>query len=187
MTLTDHLELYLGEISGGWNDPASQNAVQVVVFEGQPFKDINTYITLGLSDFLFSTSLNKPCRQELVFMAYKNFDAHKIASFLSTLAANIIASGTPLLRGSSIGPSGPIIFGVQLNSIYVAIPMILPEGFGIYEQSTPCTTFPWIIPIHEEEANYIRANGWSKFEVLLEAQNPELWDLHRPPIVKRGK
>jgi len=187
MTLVEHLEQYLGEIDGGWKDPQSQNSVQVVVFYDQPFEDINTYTTLGLSDYLFVSPAETPCRQELVFTAYKNFDSQKVASFLSTFADSVILSHTPLLRGGVIGPSAPIILGSPLNSIYSAVPMIFPENFGVYRESIPKTIFPWVIPIHEEEANYVRANGWSKFECLLEDTNPELWDLRRSSTVTHAK
>jgi hypothetical protein len=106
-----------------------------------------------------------------------------VASFLSTFANSIVSSGRGLLRGDVIGPSGPIILGSLLNSVYSAIPMIFPERFFVFEGTVPETIFPWVIPIHEDEANYIRANGWIKFEELLEQENPELWDLSRKSII----
>lgn len=123
-------------------------------------------------------------RQELVFTAYRNFQSEQIASFLSTFAEYLVSANKALLHGDFIGPETPIIFGTVLNSIYSTVPMIFEEDFAVFHDSSPPTVFVWIIPIHEEEANYIRFNGWDKFEDLLEREDPELWDLTRVPVVK---
>lgn len=183
MTLIKHLENHLGEISGGWKDRNLEYPIQVVSFENHPFEDINTYVTLGLSDHILPMVDGKVIRQELVCTAYRNFAGEKVASFLATFAESIVSSHKALLRGEVVGPSGPVILGSPLNSIFSAIPMIFEDSFGVFEQTTPQTIFSWIIPIHEEEANYVRGNGWSKFEDLLERQNPELWDLSRASIL----
>lgn len=183
MNLIQHLEHYLGEISYGWKDSGSNSSPTVAAFYNHPFDDINTYVTVGMSDLVLQMGNHRTIRQELVFFAYRNFEGKKVASFLSTFAESIISSNRALLRGDVVGPSGPIILGSLLNSVFSAIPMILPDSFSVFEDSVPKTVFSWVIPIHEEEANYIRANGWSNFEVLLERKNPELWDLHRTSIV----
>lgn len=122
-------------------------------------------------------------RQELIFTAYRSFDGRKIASFLSTFAESIISMNRALLRGEVIGPSAPIIPTSLHHSVYVAIPMIFDEQFFVLKDTVPETVFPWIISLHEQEAAYVRSNGWSKFEDLLEHANPELWDLQRPSMI----
>lgn len=76
-----------------------------------------------------------------------------------------------------------MIWGTLLNSVYASVPMIYDEKFWLYDGSDPHTIFVWVIALHEEEGNYIRANGWGKFEDLLERADPELWDLQRPPVI----
>jgi succinate dehydrogenase flavin-adding protein (antitoxin of CptAB toxin-antitoxin module) len=39
------------------------------------------------------------------------------------------------------------------------------------------------VPISTEEADIVRTHGWSEFEDLLEAQDPDLFDLNRPSVV----
>lgn len=182
MKLIEHLEDHLGIISSGWGDQKRENGLQVVYFKDQPFEDINTYATVGLSDIELSMD-GSSTRQELIFVAYRNFSGDMIASFLITLAESMVASNKALLRGDVIGPSGPIIFGSALNSIFSAPPMIFPESFANIHGTGPVIILPWIIPIHEEEANFVRLYGWTKFEELLERENPELWDLRRSSIV----
>lgn len=183
MTLIEHLESHLGDISGGWRDPNRQNPIQVAGFFDQPFKDINTYSTIGLSEHRLVTATGKYIHQELVCTAYRNFAGEKIASFLSTFADSIVSSHKALLRGDVVGPTGPVILGSLLNSVYVAVPMIFPESFEVFDAAVPGIAFLWVIPIHEDEARFVRMNGWERFDELLEEKNPELWDLHRESVV----
>src|SRR5260221_7114759 len=116
MNLVEHLENHLGEINEGWKDRNLHNFVQIVSFKDRPYEDINTYTTLGLSNYELPMRSGKPIRLELVFTAYRNFISERIASFLSTFAESIVSSNKALLRGDVIGPSGPIILGSPLNS-----------------------------------------------------------------------
>lgn len=183
MNIIEHLEGHLGEISRGWKDPVSPSGIRVVSFKDQPFEDIITYSTLGLSNTILPMNNGKSIRQELVFSAYRNFNNERIASFLSTFAEYLISINRALLRGDYIGPEAPIVLGTLLNSVYSAIPVIYKDSISVFDHTSPPTVIAWVIPIHEKEANYIRANGWSKFEDLLEEEDPELWDLTRSPIV----
>ncbi len=183
MTLIEHLESHLGEMSGGWKDPNRENAIMVAGFFGQPFKDINTYSTIGLSEHRLVTATGIYIHQELVCTAYRNFAGEKIASFLSTFAESVVSSHKALLRGDVVGPSGPVILGSHLNSVYVAVPMIFPGSFEVLDAAVPGIAFSWVIPIHENEARFVRTNGWERFEEILEEKDPELWDLHRESVV----
>lgn len=44
----------------------------------------------------------------------------------------------------------------------------------------------WLIPITVNEAAFIRADGYRRFEDLLIDQDPDLQDLRRPPVVLPG-
>jgi hypothetical protein len=186
MTLIDHLENHFGEICRGWKDTDAKNHIRVVSFQNQPFEDIVTYATIGLSNVVLAMPSGKGIRQELIFTAYRSFQGAQIASFLSTLGESISQSRKALARGDVIGPSAPIILGSPLNSIFSAIPMIFQESLAVFHEDVPPTVFVWVIPVHEEEANYIRGAGWEAFEDRLEQNNPELWDLHRTSVIRSG-
>lgn len=183
MSIIEHLEGHLGLIDQGWKDRTAPGNISVVCFRDRPFKDIVTYSTLGLSHFELPMSNGRYIREELIFTAYRNFDGAQISSFLSTIAEYIIHRNKALIRGEFIGPATPIILGTLLNSTYSTVPMIFEESFYVYDEVEPPVVFVWVLPIHDEEATYIRFNGWDKFEDLLEKKNPELWDLARAPIV----
>lgn len=183
MSIIQHLETHLGEIDKGWNDTNSEHTIKVVKFENQPFENVITYSTLGLSNFVLPMIEDRTSRQEFVFSAYKQFNNEYIASFLLTFAEHILSKNKALLRGEVIGPNAPIIWGTLLNSVYSAIPIVFENSFAVYDGTIPPTVFVWIIPLHEEEANYVRANGWVKFENLLETVDPDIWNLNRNSII----
>jgi Suppressor of fused protein (SUFU) len=184
MSVVEHLEGHLGLIDQGWKDQTAPGNVRVVCFKDRPFKNIVTYSTLGLSHFELPMRDGRYIREELIFTAYRNFNGAHISSFLTTFAEYIIHRNKALLSGEFIGPATPIIWGTLLNSIYSTVPMIYEETFSVYDGIKPPVVFVWLIPIHEEEANYIRFNGWDKFEKLLEKKDPELWDLARASIIE---
>lgn len=183
MSIIQHLEEHLGEINRGWKDNDSHFPISVVSFEKQPFEGVTTYVTLGLSEYALPMTVDEEIRQELLFSAYEIYNSEQIASFLLTFAEYILFRKQALLRGDVIGPSKPIIFGTLLNSVYSTIPAVFEEDLTVYSEMTPPVVLTWIIPIHEEEANYARLNGWNRFEDILEEKDTDIWNLTRPLVV----
>jgi hypothetical protein len=181
MSIITHLESYLGLIDKGWKDPAIGTRLQVVSFKDVPFDGARTYSTLGLSDHVLAIR-DRYIRQELIFSAYERFDHDQIASFLGTFAETVAKDHRALDR-IVIGPSAPIIRGVLLNSVYITQPSVYNESLAFYDGPEDTrTAVSWVIPIHETEADLVRLHGWETFETALEAQDPDLWDLHRDSI-----
>ncbi len=177
-----HLEDHLGKINFGWKDPSIGRNLQVVSFANTPFDGVTTYSTLGLSEQILPMGTNL-IRHELIFSAYNRFNSEEIASFLSTFAESMVKDNKALLQGDCVGPSSPVILGTLLNSIFVSHPSIINKDLSVYYGSAPPTIFAWVVPIHEAEAEFIRAKGWKAFDSLLEEKDPDLWDLHRTAIV----
>jgi hypothetical protein len=123
-------------------------------------------------------------RQELVFTAYENFPAEEIASFMLSFCDYILTRNQALLRGNVVGPSAPLIPNVAVNSVYASIPVIFDESFSTYRTSSPHTVMVWLIPLLKEEAVFVKANGWNRFEEVLEHENPDLMELNRVSIVQ---
>ncbi len=63
------------------------------------------------------------------------------------------------------------------------MPVLHDERLRTFNGTEPPTVFAWIVPIHEEEAHYVRERGWEAFEERLEAADPDLCDLEREPVV----
>lgn len=183
MTLISHLESTLGKIDQGWSFSDGTGSVQVVRFLDKPFDGVATYTTLGLSDHILSMPQGREVRQEFLFSTYETYSSEEIASFLISFCDYILGSGNALLRGDIIGPSAPLIKNVKVNSLYASIPAIFDESFSTYRLSSPDTVIVWLLPLLKEEALFVKAYNWSRFEDILEGKNPDLMNLNRVSIV----
>jgi hypothetical protein len=179
VSLIDHLERSLGKISGGWNLPGKDGALQVVRFLDQPNVGVSTYVTLGVSRAVLPLGNGREVRQELLISAHDEFDPEQVASFLLTFSEYFLNQRRALLRGDVVGPSSPLIPGAEVVAVYASLPTMFGDEFWTFSGSTPPTVLVWLIPVHDEEVAFIKANGWSAFEDLLEARNPDLCDLRR--------
>jgi len=128
-------------------------------------------------------SAGRDVRQEFIFAAYDRFESTHVASFLQTFAEFVVEEHRALRRGQVIGPSEPVIPGIRLNAVYTAIPVLHDERLRTFDGTRPPTIFAWIVPIHEEEADYVRERGWEAFEERLEANDGDLCDLERESVL----
>lgn len=184
MTLISHIEHMLGQLDQAWSFTNGSSPVQIARFRNQPFEGVVTYVTLGLSNVLLSMPQGREVRQELVFTSYETFSSEEIASFMLSFCDYILVRNQALLRGDVIGPSTPLISSVAVNSVYASIPVIFDEDFSTYKGSSPHTVMVWLIPLLKEEAEFVKSNGWSKFEDLLERLDPDLMELNRMSTVQ---
>jgi hypothetical protein len=180
MSLINHVEYFLGAIDDAWQ---SESGIKVAHFRDKPVDGVATYVTLGLSHHVLPMHGERTVREELVFSAYEKYPRAQIASFLLTFCDFVLSKHKALLRSNVIGPSDPIMPDVSLNAIYAAIPVVFDEGFATYSDTSPPTIFVWLIPLHGTEAKFVKKNGWSQFEDILEAKDPDLWDLNRDPVL----
>lgn len=182
MNLISHLESHLGSISRGFKDANSESPISVAIFADQPFVGATTYVTIGLSRKVLRGSSIQGLRQELIVSTHSEFDDKQVSSFLMTFADSIAKEGRCLCRGEVIGPSGPVIFGTLMNSVYCTVPMVYSDSISVFKDSTPQTVFVWVIPIYEEEANFVRNFGWKAFEAELEREEADVWSFHRRSV-----
>jgi hypothetical protein len=181
--LVGHVESILGRIDAGWSDEESESGIVVVRARDQPDKGASTYVTLGLSRHVLAMGAGHEVRQELVFAADHRVEGGHIAAFLQSFAEFVVGEHRALLRGEVIGPSEPVLPGTRLNAVYAAMPVLHDERLRILEGTQPPTVFVWVVPLHEEEAGFVREHGWEAFEDRLEAAEVELCDLDRESVV----
>lgn len=181
--LIRHMERYLGPIDYGWSSPQGPQGIQAVRFLGQPHEGATTYTTLGMSQRVLPMPKNRKVRQELLIFAEKGYPGKELASFLLTFCEYVMSQKQALLRGDVVGPASPLIPDVRCNSVYASIPVMHADGLATYEGSKPATVFVWLVPLLDVEASYIRSNGWSRFEDILEAKNPDFGNLNRDPVL----
>jgi hypothetical protein len=181
--LIKHIENHLGNISYSWKSKNEDYRIFANLFNDQPEEGVNTFVTTGLSDHILTISEDKSVRQELVFIADTSFKEESIASFLLTFSEFILKKHQALLRGEVIGPANPVIPDTSMNAIYASIPVIFDDSFTIFDAVSPPAVFVWLIPIYEQEAEFLHEQGWEEFEDLLVEQNPDLFDLKRKSLV----
>lgn len=185
---TKFLEKYLGEIEYGWSKDSEGKdlSFQVVKYKGGPFPGCVTYSTLGLSrEKLISPVSGKQIRHELIFVSYSDFGDQNIPGILQQVAQLAIESKTAYLQGDVIGPYGKMFEGLEMEALYVTLPVYFPESFFVFSgENNIQIVQAWLIPITFKEANFIKKNGWEKFEDLLEELDPDLIDFSRSSIIE---
>lgn len=182
--LFEHLESYLGEISGGTRgDESTPAGVQVVWFgENRPHAGTTTIATLGLSGHHLAQPGGRGLHQELLMHLPADGQPGNAAGVLFQVASELIARGQGLLRGGVIGPRGPLFGSSQMTALYAAAPVYLPDGFAECDSGTRTIVMTWLVPITDVEARYVRDHGWPAFEDALVAEDPDLVDLSRSPV-----
>ena len=183
MTILEHAEKYLGEISQGWKDEGAEENIQIVSFKDCPGESTTTFMSLGLSHHVLDISETKSVRLEIVFSVYSMAIVTMVVSFLFSLCEAIINRHKTVLRGEVIPLSSDMAKRIGFDAVYCAIPVFFNDDFATYDESSPSTVVVWIIPIHRSEVDFIEKNGWERFEDLLQAKGPDLFALNRAPII----
>jgi hypothetical protein len=183
--LVSHIEDALGPIDGGWSETARGAPLwfKVVRILAQPVHGATTFVTLGLSDVELALPSGKGVRQELVFCCYAKHETTAIPGLLKTVGEELLKSGKALARGDVLGPAGPLFDG-DLTAFYASLPVVFPKPLATWDGSVPPTVFVWLVPVTSDEANVVARQGWSEFETILEASDPDLLDLHRTSVLR---
>ena len=110
----------------------------------------------------------------------KRRNTRQFGAVLQQVAAESIRRGSAYLAGEIIGPRGRLFSGSNFTALYVSPPVYFPSEFAeVLTENIGHVIFAWLVPIPTEEANYVTRNGWSKFEHILNRENPDLLDLCR--------
>jgi len=187
MQMLDHFESFLGLTDGGWKDPGGEVwPFPVVQFSGRPILETMTFCTLGLSEYpLKRVGDHVIVRLELMFVVHEVHGPMSIPALLHDLGVEAMSEEHAFFRGQVVGPRGPLFPGSELEALYVTAPTHLPDEFNDIETEDGDPGFiAWFLPIAPSEADFIRSNGWDKFENLIVAHQPDVFDVFRKPIVR---
>lgn len=179
--LVEHLESYLGEVEVGWSKDADGFALpfQVVRFAPGALSGCVVFSTLGLSSTALSSRRSgKPVRHEFMMIVPERLREGPVPGLLQQVGLDVLASGTALLRGDVIGPRASLFAMSQMEALYAAIPVYLPDGFGHFDD----VVVVWLVPISRSEAEFVAGRGWPPFEERLIDVDPDLTDIDRLPM-----
>ncbi|MDR6120087.1 hypothetical protein QE370_003271 [Aeromicrobium sp. SORGH_AS981] len=182
-SLVDHLEKHLGRIDAGWSvDPDGERTpFQVVKLSRGSDLESVAYSTLGLSrHVLRSPRSGRAIRQELMMLAPPALRHDVVVSLLLQVGLMALTNERALLRGEVIGPAGPITEGSRLMSFYITSPVYFPDELATYAGPAGQVVVPWLVPVSDAEA--VARAGWEALENEFVLRDPDLVDLHRPPM-----
>ncbi len=183
--LTEHLELYLGEIQEGWTRDADGSKMPFQVLRSRRGSGPGTlsFSTLGLSAYsLQSSGTGREIHHELLMIVPEDLASGPVPALLQQVGIDALTAGRALLRGDVIGPRGPLVRGSAMEALYVGMPVYLPDEFATYTYDDLSVVIAWLIPISQHEANYVALEGWKSFENRLATDDPNLTDINRLPL-----
>jgi hypothetical protein len=182
--IRDHIRNTLGPITREWEEEndGARLPFSIVEVAGQPTTHAVTFATVGLSDAALHFPSGKLARQELVFACHDSSRHENIHGLLGVVALDRTKDGNALARGEVKGPAGLLPGATRLEALYASLPAYFPDSFALARSTEPATHFLWLIPITVGEAEFVRREGWSRFEDLIVQQDPDLLDLERSEI-----
>jgi hypothetical protein len=181
--IISHIEKHLGRIEEMRQLAGTEFDLRTGGISQIPESDLNTYVTVGVSNHVLRWGEDKDVRQEIIVVANSSHPKHEVISFLLSFGEFIVKSHRALLQGDVVGPSTPVIPNATTNAVYATIPTIFPDQFAILNDGEIPILFVLIIPIVSSEAAFIRREGWAQFEEILESPKHDIFDLSRDTLV----
>lgn len=177
-----HMELHLGPIVHGWKCTTDHADLQVCLFDDRPVAGVVTYATLGLSRHVLAMPHGREVRQELLLSVASRFAGEHLPKLLAYVGDGVLREHRALLRGQVLPLSHPISGTSRCASLYVALPVVFPDGLATSSDTAPPTVFAWLVPLHPAESDLVGRLGWSTLEDRLEKADPDLFDLERGAV-----
>jgi Suppressor of fused protein (SUFU) len=185
-TLYEHLEVFAGEIVQGWPSDSKGNKLpfQVVQTAGGPHLGTTTFSTLGLSNFPLpadkTSDAPKLIRNELLMVVPAGAVPPNIVGVIQQAGLEVLARGFVYLRGELLGPKGEIFAGYEPKALYASLPVYFPDEFWtVTVEGIGEIALVWLVPLLDEEVNFLSMHGWRDLESRLASEDPNLVDYAR--------
>lgn len=171
--LARHLQRHLGEVVGEWSHGPDGDELPFTVVHFEPREGTATevYCTLGLSDYELGEDEH---RIELLMITPLALPEGSIPPVLVEVGAMPIEVGDVPELGDVFTDIAPLAEVSDMDTLYVGRPLYQPTGFAQYGSRFDGVDIFWLVPVHETEAEFVRAEGWEAFERLM-------WDLDVDP------
>lgn len=175
------------EIIGGnpkifcyWDEDKIKH-VDILSCVDRPYTGISSYGTIGLSDYDIGMVCNdKKLRIELLGACDKKYDY--FVNMLCSTAFEIINRGS-CDYGHVISNIPAEYFGVsEMQHIYLMNPFLW-DGFDSMDFEDKTIAWLFIVPISNEENNYLLHNGWQALEEKFAEESIDIFNLNRKSVV----
>lgn len=171
-----HVQRFLGPPRTSYvEDFGTHGTIEISLYPDQPWEGAVTLVSSGLA-------AHGGIGQELLFSVWERQLDEGVLALFSALLLHRLQRHAPLAAGEVLPPAGPIVDGSPLEAFYVTQPTYFPEELGAVRLDGSMLRLRWMIPLYPQEAGWIARHGDDPWEDLLVAQDPDLLDLHRPPV-----
>lgn len=185
-----HIETFLGKVEEGWkpggSNPEGGN-ISLVRYGLSPEHEWSVLGSFGLSRLPLMQQNGAELRQEVLACWPDEEMSDSLLSHIYSLAQTMAVTGESLGRGALVPiPDEPALRS-DTEEPYVAwyatVPYFLPQAGVLCEAVEPPLMLTWILPVYENEAEFITANGPEAFEDLMLASREKLFSWPRASLL----
>ena len=150
--------------------------IDMLEYEDRPFKGVNSIITNGVSNYCKTKSF-----EFILTFAPKTLSSETdLFAFLATyLQLHFLPNLNEIKSGNYFLSKGSLIKGLGFTGVYTAEPCYFHSGCFVKVKKVE---FLWLIPIYQNEFEYIANNGAEAFESFLQEKDPDLSLFNRAPL-----
>jgi hypothetical protein len=184
--LVDHLERYLGEISGGWTEAPDGTPMPFQVVEYVPTVEHTIiYSTLGLSEHVLdSPHTDEKYRLEAMMMVPAKLRGGPIPGILLEIGRLLIEAREMPSVGSLFRNVAPLREVSTMDTLYFGRPLFYPPEFAAFPSDDIGVNIGWLLPVSDAEADFVEREGWEAFERLMrQREDVDPIDLDRGSLV----
>jgi hypothetical protein len=119
-------------------------------------------------------------------IAVPESDSNKnVPTIVQQLGLIALARHTAFLQGEVIGGTHPVFVNGPFRGFGASLPgFVSDDRFSVYKRADGQeVVFVWMIPLYREEIDFIRTEGWSRFEDLAVEKGTDFVELVRESLI----
>jgi hypothetical protein len=165
-----------------YKDEEEKSDIDIYIGKDTPFEGINTYSTIGLSEYSIDLVVeDKELRVEFIGSCESEYKEY--ANILSSCAFNIINTQFSCSPGTVYSDVVREYYKETTMKHILFTDPFLWENIETLELSNYYVTWLMMVPISNEEFEFLKENGSEELENLFEKNNINLFDLNRKSVV----
>jgi hypothetical protein len=187
--IVEHIQSYLGKVQEGWkpggSNPEGGN-ISLVRYSLEPEQGWVVLGSFGLSRLPLAQENNGELRQEILVCWPEEEMTDSLLSHIYSIAQTVAVTGASLGRGALLPiPSEPSLQSGRDEPYvawYTGVPYFLPSTGVLCEAVEPPMLLTWLMPVYENEAEFIAAKGVEAFEDKMLESREACFSWPRPSL-----
>lgn len=178
-----HEEVKLTPKVVSFADETNENKIDIYIGENRPDIGINTYSTIGLSQYSIDLERKDGREIRVEYICMCNSDFADCSNIMATCAFNIVKDNYSCRPGMiTYDAIACYCDDLEMKHIYYTTPVYWDNLQGI-EIDNIIVNWLLMIPISDKELEFLEEYGDEKFEDLLEANEIDVFDIYRKSIL----